>query len=184
MSKAKASPKEISKVPNTLAMLAVEAAEIARLLTESMGELSPEIEKRLEVNEQALISKADGYNFIIEQLEANAAMWKRRKDACAAQQKKFEGQIERLKDRIKEAMRTMDRTEVSGQFYKFQLRKSAAKLVIENEAALPADCKMVVQTTVVDKERVKAALVDGFDVPGARLEENGSLYILETGEEK
>jgi hypothetical protein len=180
--KVKPSIQEIVQIPNTLASLAVEAAELSRLLLESQGELSPELEEKLAVNESALLAKVDGYNFIIEEFEAQASIWKRRKDACAAQQKKFENQAERLKSRIKEAIRVMQRTEVAGTYYKFQLRKSAPKLVIDDEAKVPSTCKMIVQTTVVDKEKVKKALADGIEVPGAHIEENGSLFILENAE--
>lgn len=162
-----------------LASLAAEAAQISRMLLDSDGELSPELEALLDVNESQLMEKVDSYRFVIEEMGMHAELWKQRKDACAAQQKKFEGQVERLKDRIKFAMKTMDRAEIVGGFTKFQLRKSKPKLVIDNEAALPADCKMVVQRTVVDTDKVKSALEGGFEVPGARLEENGSLYILE-----
>ena len=180
---AKANLKEVSAIPNTLAVLASEAADISRMLMESSGELSPELETRLSINEQSLLAKADNYNFIIEEMEAQSALWKRRKDACAAQQKKFETQIDRLKGRIKEAMKIMNRTEVSGSLYKFQIRKSQPKLVIVDETKIPNDCKMIVQTTVVDKEKVKSALVAGLDVPGATIEESGSLYVLENNKE-
>ena len=180
--KVKPSLNEIIQIPNTLAQLALDAAELSRLLLEAQGELSPELEARLAVTDSALLQKVDGYNFIIEEFEAHASIWKRRKDACAAQQKKFEGQAERLKSRIKEALKIMGRKEVTGTYYKFQLRTSAPRLVIDDESKIPATCKMIVQTTVVDKEKVKKALADGIEVPGAHIEENGSLYALENAE--
>lgn len=180
---AKPSLKEVAQTPNSLAHLAAEATEISRMLMESNGELTPELESRLMINEQALLTKADGYIYIIEELESQSALWKRRKDACAALQKRFETQVERLKSRIKEAMRLMGKTEVTGSLYKFQLRKSQPRLVIIHDDEIPADCKMIVQTTVVDKEKVKSALISGLDVPGATLEESGSLFITESNKE-
>lgn len=183
MSKVRPSLNEIAATSQTLVALAVEAAEISKLLQESGGELSPELEARLEVNREKLPSKVDSYNYIIERLEADAALWKRRKEACAAQEKKYQGQVDRLWDRIKLAMKELGTKELQGTYYRFQLKKSAPKLIIDSEAAIPAECKMIVQTTVIDKEKIKAMLVDGFEVPGARLEENGSLVAYESTKE-
>lgn len=145
---------------------------------ESGGEITPELEARLDISAEKLPQKVDNYNFIIQELEGQAQVWKMRKDASNAIQKQFEGHVERVKDRIREAMRAMNASELAGNLYKFQLRKSQPKLVIDDENKIPDEFKMVVQTTVLDKERVKAALVDGFDVPGAHVESNGSLYPM------
>jgi hypothetical protein len=179
MAKAKTGATEVVAVQNSLVALAVEAAEIGRLLMEAGGELTPELETRLDVNTQLLPAKVDAYNYIIDELESQAELWKRRKDASAAIQKRFDSQAERLRNRIKFAMKEMGTTEIAGRQYKFQLRKSAPKLVIDNEAAIPAEFKMIVQTTITDTDRIKSALVDGFEVPGAKLEENGSLYPMQ-----
>lgn len=180
---AKASAKEkavaVEATRGTLVALAKEAAELSRLLLETGGELTPEIERRLDVNAQALPSKVDSYHYVMEDLEAQASLWKRRKDAAAAIQKRFETTIDLLKERIKVAMKELGAKEIAGELHKFQLRNSTARMVIDDESAIPAQFKMVVQTTAIDRDRLKTVLTEGFDVPGARLEESQALYVLD-----
>lgn len=183
MAREKASLIEIKNTSNTLATLAREASEISRLLLESEGELSPELEARLDVNAKNLVQKLDGYNYILDELDGQVARWKRRRDACSGIAKRFESQIERMRERIKLAMKEMGKPEIAGSYCKFQVRNSRPKLVIDDEAKIPESYKMVVTTTVVDKERVTSALKDGFTVQGAHLEENGALYITEAAQE-
>jgi hypothetical protein len=178
----KPSAREIMNTSQTLAGLAAKAVEITRMLLECGGELSPELEEELDVNQQLLAKKTDGYNFIIEEMEAQASIWRRRKDACAKQQRKFESEIERLRKRIKDALNTMGKKEIQGDYYRFQIRKCRPKLMIEDEDLLPAEFKMIVQTQAVDTDKLLSALLAGFEVPGARLQEDGALYSLEVTE--
>lgn len=180
--KAKPGLLEHSTTNKNLIALAAEAAEISRLIQEAEGELSPEIEAKLDVNASLLQQKADNYNFIIEHLEAQAALWKRRKDACAAQEKKFSRQVDQLWDRIKLAMKELGTTEISGKLYRYKLRKSQPRLEID-EAQVPPEFKMIIQTTVVDKEKIKQGLQAGFEIPGCKLVESGTLVVTENGEE-
>lgn len=182
MSKARLSLKEIVGTKSSLTELAAEAAEISRMILEAGGELTPEIESRLTVNTQSLLAKVDGYNYIIDEMEAQAAIWKRRKEACAAIEKRFSSNVESLWTRIKMAMKELGKTEIKGNLYRFKLSTSAGKLELD-ESKLPAEFKMVVQTTVPDKEKIKAALKDGFAVPGAKLIEDGTLRAYENAEE-
>lgn len=174
----KSDPNQVQSDGRNLVALALEAAEIARLLAESEGELSPDLEKRLDINTTQLLEKVDAYKFVMDEFESQASLWKARKQACDAIEKRFASQVDRMKDRIRVAMKEMGETEISGEFYRFQLRKGRPKLVIDDEDKIPPDFKMVVQTTVIDKEKLTAALGDGFDVPGVHQEENGSLYPL------
>lgn len=163
----------------TLTQLAAEAMMIAQKLMESGGELTPELESALDVNKELLMKKVDGYVAIEDQFEAQAAYWKRKRDACDAIYKSFSGQIDRLRDRVKFVMNEMGVTEIAGVEHRYKLGKSAGKLIIEDESKIPNEFKMIVQTTVVDKEKVKAMMKDGFEVPGAKLEEMGSLRVFE-----
>ncbi len=175
--------KEITSTQTTLVGLASEAGMISKMLLECGGELTPELEAKLEVNAKLLCEKADGYNYIIEELEAQEAIWKRRKDACAAIEKRFKTQTERLWERIRIAMREMGKNVIAGNLHKFCLEKGVDSLVIDDEKAIPNEFKIVVQTTAVDKEKLKASLKEGFEIPGAHLENKGRLIVRENSEE-
>lgn len=177
---AKSQAVAVEATKGTLVALASEAVELSRLLMESGGELTPELEKRLEVVAQALPAKVDSYKYVIDEFEAQAALWKRRKDAAAAIQKRFEAQVDSLNERIKFAMKELGTKEVAGNLYKFQLRNSTPRMVIDDENAIPAQFKMIVQTTAIDKDKLKMVLTEGFEVPGAKLEESQALYTLDS----
>jgi hypothetical protein len=180
--KVKPSLKENMEVAQTLQSLAVEAAEISMLLMACNGELSPELEKRLDVNAQLLLQKTDNYNFIIESIESAAAQMKRRKDAFAIQEKRLTNERDRMWNRIKLAMKEMDRTEIRGRYYRFQLQRSKPKLIID-ESLLPDQFKMIVQETKPDKAKIEAVLAEGLEIPGVTLEESGTLKVYENSEE-
>ncbi len=164
----------------TLATLVAEAQGIIQALVEAGGELTPELEARLEVNQTSLVAKVDGYAFIESRLEAEAEFWKRRAEVNARIAKTLTNMQKNLLERIKWGIQEMGKTEVCGVDSRFFLVKCAQKLVI-NPDVLPPEWTMQVTETVPDKERIKAALTDGFEVPGASLE--GGL-ALRVGENK
>ena len=163
----------------TLTALVTEAMMIARQLMESGGELTPELEAALDVNQESLMRKVDGFVAIEDQFQAQEYYWKRKRDACDVIYKSFSGQIDRLRERVKFVMNEMGVTELKGDEHRYKLGKSVGRLIIEDEAKVPAEFKMIVQLTQVDKERVKAMLKDGFEVPGAKLLEEGRLSVYE-----
>lgn len=183
MSKPKQNLAEMAATQQSLASIAAEAMELSRMLVECGGELTPELEARLDFNSQSLVEKVDAYVAIEDQLEIQAAHWKRKADACAAISKRFGTYIERLRGRVKFVMKEMNVTELKGQDYRYKIRKSPPKLIVTDETKVPADFKMVIQTTVLDKDRIKDALKEGFEIPGAMIEENGALCVFENAGE-
>lgn len=172
------------KQSKTLPEIVAEANEIERALVESGGEITPEIEKRLEVTHTLLTDKADRYAFVDERLAMTADFWKRKEETCRTIRKSLEAAQQRLRDRVKAAMIEMGKTEVKGIDSRFVLTKCASRLVIEDEAKLPQDLVIVVTVRQPDKERIKAALAEGFEVPGAVLEGGQALRIYENSEEE
>lgn len=156
--------------PN-LFQLTREAQTIVLALIESGGELTPEIESRIEANETALMRKVDGYVYYDDHFDAQIDLLKRKEEGLRSIRKGIENAKERLRENIKAAMLAMKTDVLTGDEYRFKISKRAPKLVIDNEAAIPQDYKIIVQSTTVDKETLGAALRDGFTVPGARLEE-------------
>jgi hypothetical protein len=181
--KVKPSLKEKTEAVKNLVLLATEAQEICKLILEANGELSPELEKRLDVNSSALLAKVDSYVFIEDHLEAHASLWKRKADACKAIYDRYVKSQEKMRERVKLAMRELNRNELKGDHYRYKLCELKAKLVIDEPDEIPSELKMAVTKFIPDNERIKSLLEDGIDVPGAHLEPVYSLRVYENAEE-
>ncbi len=160
----------VTEGQSTLISLAHEAMALAQMIAESGGELTPEIEAMLEVNSRSLADKLDGYVSVDERFQSEQDHWKRKADACRAISKRFEDARERLRARIKFTMEEMGVGELKGIDHRYKLSPLKPKLVIDSEESLPIDFKMIVQTSVPDKDKIQAALMVGAQVMGARLE--------------
>jgi hypothetical protein len=169
---------QIIKAKSTLVDLAREALELTQTIIESGGEITSEIEERVEANELRIADKVDAYSFIEERLDAEAQYWDRKAKAFANIARGFKGARERLLARIKFFMGEMQLKEVQGHDYRFVLAGSMPRLVV-NEALLPAEYKMQVTQVIPDKERIREALLLGANIPGAYLEETGALRKYE-----
>lgn len=85
---------------NSLRELAFEAAFIDMVLTETQGELTPALEKRMDANTFALLQKADGVRDYIAALKTDAAVVKEEVDrlqdihaALVAREKRFKAYV-------------------------------------------------------------------------------------------
>lgn len=181
--KVRPSTLEIMQTNQTLVALAAEAQEISRLILESDGELSTELERRLDLNTTAIAAKVDKYVFIEDELEAKAALWKRRADACKAMHERFVKAQEQLRSRVKAVMLEAGKKELNGAYHRYVLSQLKPKVVIPDESILPNECKMIQTKMVPDKDKIKSLLEDGIEVPGAGLEQVYSLRTYENNEE-
>jgi hypothetical protein len=182
--KAKPSLREVMNTEKNLAEIANEARELERLVMDAGGEITPELESRLNFNLQQLQQKVDSYVHVEEHFDAMEAIWKRKADACAAIAKRFARTRDQLRDRVKFVMGEMQTNEIRGKLYRYKLSSSPGRLVIDSEAALPDSFKMIVTTTVPDKERIKEALKAGFEIPGAHFEGGTTLRTYEVADKE
>ncbi len=159
--------------------LTQEAQSLILALIESKGELTPELESRLTANETAVARKVDSYVYIEEQFEAQCVLLKRKEESFRAIRKGLENAQERLRNNVKTAMTVLKTDVLPGDEYRYKLSTRAPKLVIDNEATIPQDYKIIIQSTGIDKEKLLNALKDGFTVPGAHLEDVKALLTQE-----
>ena len=157
----------------TLYHISDEQRRLNAMLEETGGELTPEIEEALAVNEQNFVQKAENYGYAILHYKAIVAAVKAEKDRLDAIKKTAENAIARREERIVAAMQQFDRPKVEADTLKLSLRRSE-RVVIDDENNLPADC--IVVKTEVSKTEVKRHLKAGETI-GAHLEENQSLQI-------
>lgn len=76
---------------------------------------------------------------------------------------------ERLKDYLRYNMEKTGVTKISSPLFTITLAKGRSSVVVEDDSALPEDYKRV--TVSPDKTLIAKAIKDGYDVPGARLEQ-------------
>lgn len=157
----------------TLYHIDEEQRRINAMLEETGGEITPEIEELMAVNEQNFVTKAENYGYAILHYKAIVAAVKAEKDRLDAIKKTAENAIARMEERLVGAMQTFDKPKVEAATLKLSLRRSE-RVVIDDENAIPADCKTV--KVEISKTEVKRHLKAGESI-GAHLEENQSLQI-------
>lgn len=147
---------------------------LCAMLEESGGELTPEIEEALAINEEQLAVKAEAYAEMVNKYSNLAAIAKARKEQMAAAQAAAEKIAQRLKDRLRDAMIEFDTPKIESGVYRLSLR-STKSVVVDDEAVLPNAYRIV--KTTADKAAIRAAIESGEEVRGAHLQMNKSLII-------
>lgn len=149
-----------------------EYINIAMQLTD--GELTPELEKALEITEQNLHDKAINYGYVIKTLESEV-------DIVDAEIKRLQelkrsrlNAVEKLKTNITEAMELFGISEVKAPTFKLSFRKSES---IECDEFVDSNYCTVKTSIAPDKMAIKQAIKEGKEVVGARLIIKNNLQI-------
>ena len=160
----------------TLYGITAELNGILAQLEELGGEITPEIEQALAINEEQFVAKAEDYGHAILNLKGMAAAAKAEKERLAGLQKFYENTQKRLADALSTAMQVFGHDKVENATMRLSLRHSTATEVDDLDQ-LPAEYKTTNVEVVADKTAIKKAIQDGIEVPGAHLVENVSLQI-------
>lgn len=160
----------------TLYSITAEMNAILALIEEGGGELTPELEHALAINEEQFVAKAEDYGHAILNLKAMAAAAKAEKDRLANLQKFYENACKRIENALAHAMQVFDRPKVENGSMRLSMRHSEATEVDDLEA-LPAEFKVTKVEQVADKTAIKKAIQGGQSVPGAHLVENVTIMI-------
>lgn len=159
----------------SLVTLANEAADIERMLIESDGELTPEVEAKLTVSELQLPQKVENYSQILQRVELMSEHYKKQAQFFNKLAKTCDNFELALKENIKTAMTLLGVSEIEGVSVTYKLTASNPKLIIDNPEELPAEYKKQVIETVIDNKTLKDHLVTGLPVKGAHIEPTVSL---------
>lgn len=158
----------------TLYNISAEQLRINELLEESGGELTPEIEEALILNESNFLTKTEGYLETIAKYKALAEAAAERIRQLQAYKKTAENIERRLKEHLTQGMCAMSRDKVEVGLRKVSLRRSTA-VNITDEVRIPAE--YIIVETKPDKKRITDALKNGELVPGAQLISNITIQI-------
>lgn len=175
----------------TLAELELEYAHILELVEESEGEITPELEEMLQVHEADRNKKLMGYYYLVTRFENEEEMVDReiKRLKLIKEQKKKRADL--LKNHMLRALFLFgkDTGKAGKSLFKMEVqygdsiitlgtRRSEA-VMITSEDDLPAEYwrRPPVPDMEVDKVKIKEALGEGKEVPGAELKTNFSLTI-------
>lgn len=149
---------------------------ILQLLEANEGEITPEIEEQLVINEENFEAKAANYRAMIMKWKADIAAAKEEEARIKAFKTNRANAIERLSNNLDYAMtnRGIDKLDM-GVKGKISYRKSTAVLVDEN--LLPKKWFTKKVTESPDKTALKEALTAGKKVRGAALETRQNIQI-------
>lgn len=153
----------------SLSLLAEEKSNIERILEESGGELTPEIEAELQSLELQTAGKIDGYYAFMERCKSVGELMELRAQALQNIANGHFSLAESLKKRIMFAMSSMGVQEIVGNMKRAKLSPTKGRLVID-EKLLPAEFMLQVTTMVPDKEKIREKLELFEEVPGAKIE--------------
>lgn len=142
---------------------------ITQAIIEAGGELSPELEAELEQVDLDLADKVDAYKYVTDRLTAEEKFFKAKADELYKVGQAHAKASARIKERLKEAMLSMERADVYGNEYRWRLTPLDPKLVIE-DGVISDEWKKEVIEMVVDKDLIKTALAKGEEIEGARME--------------
>lgn len=159
----------------SLVNIVSESLNLEKMLIESGGEITPEIEQFLAVNEKELSEKVDGYHMIIDRFEALKNHYKQKSEYFNLISSQCGQASKRLKDNIKYAMVQLGVDEIKGNDMRFKLSQGAGSLILEDEEMIPVEYKHEEVVTHIKKDDLKKDIKDGKVVAGARVEFNPSI---------
>lgn len=158
----------------TLYKITQEQAYLNSLLEESGGELTPEIEEALAINEANFLTKGEAYIESVAKYKALEEAAKARKAYFDEVSKTAAKIQQRLKDRLLAALDEFGMTKAEMGLHTISTRKSQVCEIYD--AYLVPDRFTIIERKV-SKTAVKEALKAGEDIPGAVIINQKTLQI-------
>ena len=138
------------------------------------GELTPELEEQLIINERELQSKSIAYLEFVSSRETLNKRIDEEIKRLQALKKSNANLISRLKNSLLNAVKLYGNFEVG--LTTFGTRKSSS-VQVEDVNSLPKEYKVVKVTEQADKKAIKEALKNGESIQGCEIVENLNLKI-------
>ena len=138
------------------------------------GEISPEIDEKLQINQFNLIEKTTNYVHVIKTLDSECDIIDIEIKRLQELKKQRSNFTQSLKDRLKNAMQAMELTEIKTALNKINFRKSESVEIID-ESILPNN--VLIYEPKIDKKKIKEIIKNGWQVFGAKIVENQNLQI-------
>ena len=148
------------------------------LLDENGGLITERVGVLMDALERELPEKVDRTRGFLDAVDFNVSRLKAKEKEFRVPRLALESVYEMAKARIKNTMESMGKHELVGADYIFKLGKGKKKILID-EPFLPPEFKKIIvtTTTVVDFEKIEAALERGEKVSGVATE--GQFRLLQ-----
>lgn len=159
----------------TLFNIKEEYRKIADAIIESGGEVTPELDEALQINQSMLQEKAANYGYIIKQADYEIDMLDAEIDRLKALKDSRKKMSDKIKEKISDAMNLYGIDKIESGTIKLSFRKSES-IEITDKTAIPSDY-LVPQPDLISKSAIKGAIKDGETVPGAIIVTNYNLQI-------
>ena len=163
-----------NKMTNTLYDIEQEYWDLIYQIEELEGELTPEIEYKLKINQNELQNKAIAYHSVILSKDAFNMQIDNEIKRLQALKKRNNSLIDNLKDRLVGAIQMFGEFTVGTNT--FGLRKSE-RVEVEDVNSLPKEYKTVKVTEQANKTEIKKALKLGENIENAYIVEQYNLKI-------
>lgn len=163
----------MSNIPS-LYRISQEQQALNELLFEAEGELTPELEEALAINEANLTVKAENYATSMAMFAASVEAAKAERKRLDAYIKRAENAQERMKVALATALDTFGHDKLEVGTYRISFRKSEA-VIVEDELSIPAE--YIILERKINKTQLKADLKAGKKVNGATLEARRNIQI-------
>lgn len=149
---------------------------LADEIINNSGELTPELEERLMINQSQLESKGKGYGYVIKDIESEIDVIDNEIKRLTALKKSRTNAVDKLKTSLSQAMQLFDISEIKTPTLKINFRKSES-VEVENVNLLDPLYVVTKEVKTADKESIKLAIKGGLEVSGAVLKQNLNLQI-------
>jgi hypothetical protein len=150
--------------------------EITQSLIDADGELTPELETELIINQQELEKKGIQYGYVVKSIENDIDVIDAEIKRLTAMKKTLNNSVDRLKNTLLNAMEMFEINELKTPTLKINFRKSES---IEITDAENLNKRFIVEkvTSLIDKALIKEAIKKGEIVIGATLLTKNNLQI-------
>jgi hypothetical protein len=159
---------------STLYEITIEQKNLINEIEQMEGELTPETEQRLIINESQLQQKSIAYLEVIRAKESFNYLIDGEIKRLQQLKKINNNVVERLNDNLLLAVKTFGEFTVGTQ--KFGTRKSS-QVIVEDVNSLPKEYKTIKVTESADKVALKKAIQAGEEIKGVHIQENLNLKI-------
>lgn len=156
---------------NTLRELAYEATIIDAVLEARGGELTPELEARLDAVNAALLRKTDGVRDYLYALDADVSVLKAEEKRLADRRRSLEGRLARFERHVLSVMQRANMTDLAGQFGVVKRKLNPPSVEIVDAALVPSQYRTETTVVTIDKNAIKSAL---------KAKKSDELTVLET----
>jgi hypothetical protein len=159
---------------NSLFQINSELVEVTNLLIENGGELTPELESRLQIAENELKAKSVNYYHVIKELESTTNMIDAEIKRLQELKKARVNTIEKLENALLYSMKLHGIEKIDTDTLKISLRRSKSVEVVDIDL-LPFNCLKIEKKAI--KSEIKKLIEEGMEIDGAKIVENTSIQF-------